>query len=164
MRAALDRFRTAQDSPAAGIGRALAELKAGHKRSHWIWYVFPQLAVLGRSSMARHYGLRDVDEAMDYLADAQLAARLTDVTRAVTEQLRRGASLPELMGSEIDVIKLVSSLTLFEALACRVPATNLQGDTLLPLAAEVLAEAERQGYARCAYTLAHVGPRPVPND
>ena len=161
MHAPLDRFKTAQESAAAGIRTAMAELEAGHKRSHWIWYVFPQLAALGRSSMAQHYGLRDVEEALDYFADAQLATRLTDVTRAVAEQLRRGASLPELMGSEIDVIKLVSSLTLFEALARRLPATDARAQAFLPLAAETLAEAGRQGYARCAYTLAHVGPPPV---
>jgi uncharacterized protein (DUF1810 family) len=162
MPAALDRFRKAQESSLAGVGTALAELRSGHKRSHWIWYIFPQLTVLGRSSIARHYGLRDVEEAIDYLSDGQLAARLIEVTEAVRQQLRRGVSLPELMGSEIDVIKLVSSLTLFEAIASRVPPADAGAHPLLPLAAEVLAEAERQGYARCGYTLSHVGQAPAP--
>jgi uncharacterized protein (DUF1810 family) len=59
----LDRFRNAQDDPRAGFATALAELRAGHKTSHWIWYILPQLAALGRSSMARRFGLAGVEEA-----------------------------------------------------------------------------------------------------
>jgi uncharacterized protein (DUF1810 family) len=72
----LDRFRQAQDAPDAGYAGALRELRAGEKTSHWIWYVFPQLAGLGRSSTAVYYGLAGVEEAAAYLRDPVLGERL----------------------------------------------------------------------------------------
>ena len=68
----LGRFKTAQANPRSGFTAALRELRAGQKRTHWIWSVFPQLAGLGASPMAVTYGLRDVDEATAYLQDPLL--------------------------------------------------------------------------------------------
>ena len=88
----------------------------GHKRSHWIWFVLPQLAGLGRSAMAQRYGIADLDEARAYLADPVLRQRLEAVIGVIDEQLRKlGQSLEHLMGSCLDAAKTVSSLTLFEA-------------------------------------------------
>ena len=120
----LARFHEAQADPHAGYDTALAEIRRGRKTSHWIWYIFPQLAGLGRSAMAEKYAIRDLAEACDYLRDPMLRARYEEITAAVTAQLApgpleasrvggRGLSVEELMGSRIDALKLVSSLTLF---------------------------------------------------
>ena len=69
----MKRFHEAQASSHAGYAAALSEIRAGGKRSHWIWYIFPQLAGLGRSSTARFYALRDLDEAQSYLSDPAAA-------------------------------------------------------------------------------------------
>src|SRR5262245_26664305 len=114
----LERFVEAQSSDHAGIETALNELRSGRKRSHWIWYVFPQLVDLGQSPMARRYGLRDAQEAADYLRHPALGAGLVGATEVVAGQLDAGIPLLTLMGSEIDALKVVSSLTLFEAVAC----------------------------------------------
>ena len=113
----LTRFHTTQS---AGIpsahDRALAELRSGRKRSHWIWFVLPQLGGLGRSAMAQRYGIADLAEARAYLADPLLRQRLEGVIGVIDEQLRKpGQSLEQLMGSGLDAAKTVSSLTLFEA-------------------------------------------------
>jgi uncharacterized protein (DUF1810 family) len=108
----LERFRRAQDEGGA-FARALAEIAAGRKRSHWMWFVFPQIAGLGLSSTARFYAIRDRAEARAYLADPVLRDRLLTITAAA----RRWAGvveLPELFGA-IDALKFVSSMTLFEA-------------------------------------------------
>src|SRR5438874_13050014 len=113
----LERFHEAQAEHSAGYDTALAEIRAGGKRSHWIWYIFPQIEGLGRSSMARDYAIRDLDEACAYLRDPLLRARYEEIVAAVSEQLVRGLRLEALMGSRIDALKLVSSLTLFRAAA-----------------------------------------------
>ena len=113
----LIQFQAAQNagSPSAHE-RALDELRAGRKRSHWIWFVLPQLAGLGHSEMAQRYGIADLDEAHAYLADPLLRQRLDAVIGVIDEQLRQpGQSLERLMGSAMDAHKTVSSLTLFEA-------------------------------------------------
>ena len=94
---------------------ALAELRAGTKRSHWMWFVFPQLAGLGRSATARHFAIRDLAEARAYLAEPTLRARLVEASRAVGEWAGK-RSLEAIFG-EIDALKFVSSLTLFEQVA-----------------------------------------------
>ena len=114
------RLRAFHDAQNAGhptiYDRALAELRDGRKRSHWIWFVLPQLAGLGRSAMAQRYGIADLDEARAYLADPVLRQRLEAVIGVIDEQLRKlGQSLEHLMGSGLDAAKTVSSLTLFEA-------------------------------------------------
>jgi uncharacterized protein (DUF1810 family) len=113
----LERFHAAQNAgqPTA-YDRALAELRAGRKRSHWIWFVLPQLAGLGRSAMAQRYGIADLAEARAYLADPLLGQRLGVVIRFISQQLEQpGQSLEHLMGSGLDATKTISSLTLFEA-------------------------------------------------
>ena len=161
----LDRFRRAQDAGDAGFAVALRELQAGRKSTHWIWYVFPQLAGLGRSSYAVHYGLAGVEEAADYLRDPVLGARLVEAAAAVRAHVGDGkrARLEQVMGSDIDAIKLVSSMTLFVHVACTLHAADPQ-----PLYADMIAHAEAilaaavaQGYVRCPYTLSHLaGGRP----
>ena len=111
------RFLVAQNTgqPTA-YDRALAELRAGRKRSHWIWFVLPQLAGLGRSAMAQRYGIADLTEARAYLADPLLRQRLELVLTVINEQLSQpGQNLEQLMGSGLDAAKTISCLTLFEA-------------------------------------------------
>jgi uncharacterized protein (DUF1810 family) len=150
----LDRFKTAQDDPGSGFAAALEELRAGRKRSHWIWYVFPQLAGLGWSPMAVTYGLRDVDEAVAYLRDPLLRERLIAVTRAVADKTADAVPLADLMGSEIDARKLVSSMTLFGTLARRLSATDPNDDyaTLATDADAILRAATRDGMPACGFT------------
>jgi uncharacterized protein (DUF1810 family) len=154
----LERFKTAQDAPESGFDIALAELQLGRKVSHWIWYIFPQLAGLGRSSTAKFYGLRDREEAIAYLRDPVLEARLAAVTRTVAEQLTAGVPLTELMGGPMDAQKVVSSLTLFERVLTDAKAA--QGAVeIAPFRANctaVLDAAAHQGYPRCQYTLGQV--------
>ena len=107
----LDRFVAAQDRVYAQV---LAELRAGEKRSHWMWFVFPQLAGLGSSPMARRYALSGAVEARAYLAHPVLGARLKECTRLVLEAPAR--SVGEFFGHPDD-FKLRSCLTLFAALA-----------------------------------------------
>jgi uncharacterized protein (DUF1810 family) len=145
----LERFKRAQDGP-SGFAAALAELEGGRKRSHWIWYIFPQLAGLGQSSAAIQYGLQGVDEAMAYLRDPVLRDRLVRMTTAARAQLERhpAPSLVDVMGSEIDVLKLVSSMTLFREVARRA------GDQDLAAGADsILGVAKSQGYPECQFTL-----------
>src|SRR5262245_36968114 len=104
MNGSLDRFRRAQDESPAGLAAALAELRAGRKRSHWIWYVFPQLSGLGSSAQSQIYGLANLDEAVDYLDHPVLGPRLLEATTAVVAQIRTGVSLLTLMGSTIDLM------------------------------------------------------------
>jgi uncharacterized protein (DUF1810 family) len=107
----LDRFLTAQ---ARDYPRALAELQAGEKRSHWMWYVFPQLRGLGRSDNANYYGIASLDEARAYLAHPVLGARLRECVVAL---LNLGGSDAEAVLGTVDAQKLRSCLTLFR-LAC----------------------------------------------
>src|SRR5437868_1200945 len=113
----LERFHEAQARPGAGYDSALAEIRAGGKRSHWIWYIFPQIEGLGRSSTARAYAIQDLGDACTYLRDPVLRDRYEEIVAAVSEQLVRGIRVEDLMGSRIDALKLVSSLTLFRAAA-----------------------------------------------
>ncbi|NDV02716.1 DUF1810 domain-containing protein [Pseudoroseicyclus tamaricis] len=87
------------------------ELAAGRKRSHWMWYVFPQLASLGRSPMAQHYGLAGPEEAAAYLAHPVLGPRLQ---KAAELALSSGETNPERLMGPVDALKLRSSMTLFE--------------------------------------------------
>jgi uncharacterized protein (DUF1810 family) len=108
----LDRFVDAQRGVYA---RALAELRNGVKTSHWMWFIFPQIAGLGRSSAARFYAIRDLDEAREFLAHPLLGPRLHEATASVLEWAGRH-SLAQIFGS-IDALKFVSCMTLFEATA-----------------------------------------------
>jgi uncharacterized protein (DUF1810 family) len=103
----LDRFVDAQ---AGTYAQALAELREGRKRSHWMWFVFPQLAGLGRSEVSRFYGLRSLDDARAYLAHETLGPRLRAAAQAILDS---GATDPEAALGPIDAMKLRSSMTLF---------------------------------------------------
>jgi uncharacterized protein (DUF1810 family) len=103
----LGRFETAQ---APVIERVLQELRAGEKRSHWMWFVFPQLAGLGHSPMARRYAIGSLDEARAYLAHGVLGSRLVECTRTVNAV--EGRSVHAIFGSPDDM-KFRSSMTLF---------------------------------------------------
>ena len=105
----LERFVHAQ---AANFDDALAELRAGRKRSHWMWYVFPQIAGLGSSSMAQRYAIQSLDEARAYLAHPVLGPRLRQVSEAVVAVPDRNVTALEIMGRPDDM-KLFSSMTLF---------------------------------------------------
>src|SRR5687767_15099659 len=96
---------------------ALAEIGAGRKRGHWIWYVFPQIAGLGTSHMSQAYAIRDRDEAVQYLRHPVLSARLLEIASAAAAHLQQGVAIGTLMGSSIDATKLVSSMTLFGEVA-----------------------------------------------
>ncbi|MBB5699908.1 DUF1810 domain-containing protein [Sphingomonas yantingensis] len=105
----LERFVTAQ----AGVyPAALAELRAGEKRSHWMWFVFPQIAGLGRSAMAAAYAIGSIEEARAYLAHPVLGPRYLECVEALL--MHRGRSAEAIMGT-VDAMKLRSSLTLFAA-------------------------------------------------
>jgi len=103
----LDRFVAAQEPV---YDEALAELRRGEKRSHWMWFVFPQLAGLGRSPTAQHFGLAGPDEAADYLAHPLLGVRLRDCTAALLELPQDD---PAAVLGAVDALKLRSSMTLF---------------------------------------------------
>jgi len=133
---------------------ALAEMKAGRKQGHWIWYVFPQITGLGMSHMSQLYAIRDRDEAVAYLRHPVLSARLLEITTAVAEHVRNGAALDRLMGSSIDATKLVSSLTLFGKVARSLSDSRTDANAALAdLAEEVLIAGAAQGYQRCHHTL-----------
>ncbi|KTR10931.1 DUF1810 domain-containing protein [Curtobacterium luteum] len=103
----LVRFVTAQE----GVHEtAVAELRSGRKRTHWMWFVFPQLAGLGRSPTAQHFAITGVDQAARYLADPVLGPRLLDAVAVLTEA--PAPSVEALLGG-IDAVKARSSLTLF---------------------------------------------------
>ena len=91
--------------------QALAELQAGRKTSHWIWFVLPQLRVLGRSQMARAYGIADLAEARAYAAHPVLGPRLVACVRAMLSHT--GQSAEAILGP-VDALKFRSCLTLFE--------------------------------------------------
>jgi uncharacterized protein (DUF1810 family) len=105
----LRRFIDAQDAGGT-YDTALAELRAGRKASHWMWFVFPQIAGLGRSSMAKTYAIGSLAEARAYLSDPTLGPRLLDATRVVAEL--SGSTAEEIFGP-VDAMKLRSSMTLF---------------------------------------------------
>jgi uncharacterized protein (DUF1810 family) len=107
----LDRFVEAQ---APVYAQALAELQRGHKESHWMWFIFPQVAGLGSSPMARRYAIVSADEARAYLAHPLLGARLREGVAAMLGN--RGADAEAILGG-IDALKFRSSMTLFEAVA-----------------------------------------------
>jgi len=103
----LQRFVDAQSQTYA---QALSELRAGQKRTHWMWFVFPQIAGLGRSGMAQRFAIRDLDEARAYIAHPVLGPRLVECARALTALDTEDPA--EVLG-DVDAQKLRSSLTLF---------------------------------------------------
>ena len=113
----LQRFIDAQNV-ANTYEHALSELRAGRKSSHWMWFVFPQIAGLGHSPNAVTYAISSLAEASAYLAHPLLGPRLLECTRALAQVT--GASAREILG-DIDAVKLRSSMTLFANAAPREP-------------------------------------------
>jgi uncharacterized protein (DUF1810 family) len=106
----LARFVEAQ---AGGVFEtALAELQAGQKRSHWMWFIFPQHRDLGKSPTAKYYGLSGTEEAAAYLANPLLGARLRECFAAIRTHLDSGKSAEAILGP-IDALKLKSSAEIF---------------------------------------------------
>ena len=156
----LERFHEAQAGRGAVYDTALAEIRAGGKRSHWIWFIFPQIEGLGRSSTARAYAIRDLAEARAYLRDPILRARYEEIAAAVSEQLARAIRLEDLMGGRTDALKLVSSLTLFRAAAEYLAREDPVYASLAERLAAVLRETSEQDYPPCDFTLARVADEP----
>lgn len=90
----------------------LEEIQVGSKKSHWMWFIFPQLRGLGQSAMAQRYGLADLNEARAYMAHPVLGPRLIEITRAM---LTHAGQRPEAVLGPVDAMKLRSCLTLFQA-------------------------------------------------
>lgn len=109
----LERFKKAQEND---YDIALAEIKNGRKRSHWMWYIFPQFAGLGSTETSRFYAIKDIREATDYLLDTELGIRLVNICHALLELETND---PHVVFGSPDDLKLKSSMTLFDA----VPAT-----------------------------------------
>jgi uncharacterized protein (DUF1810 family) len=134
---------------------ALAEITAGRKRGHWIWYTFPQIAGLGTSHMSQAYAIQDRGEAEEYLRHPLLSQRLAEIANAAANHLSEGVTLSTLMGSPIDAVKLVSSMTLFGEVArtlpdsARTPTTHAVANA----AEAIVGAAASQGYPRCEHTL-----------
>ncbi len=106
----LNRFLEAQEDSYA---QALSEIQAGRKESHWIWYIFPQLAGLGYSHNAVYYGISGLDEAQAYLEHPVLGPRLIEITRALLKH--KDQDIEQMLGS-IDAMKCRSCMELFHGL------------------------------------------------
>ncbi|MBA2321897.1 MAG: DUF1810 family protein [Deltaproteobacteria bacterium] len=141
----LQRFVEAQ---AGTYAAALAELRRGEKRGHWIWWVFPQLEGLGSSATSRRYALANPDDAVAWLRHPVLGPRLAESVAVVRGQVERSVPLRTLMGSAIDCAKLVSSLTLFVGVGPGEPGR----EALVADAQAELAVARQQGFGPCAFT------------
>jgi len=111
----LERFVRAQDQL---MGQVRLELRAGRKRSHWMWFVFPQLSGLGRSSVAQHYGIAGLGEAHAYLQHPLLGPRLIECSELVCKESAR--SLNQIFGTPDD-LKFHSCMTLFSLLPDAAP-------------------------------------------
>jgi uncharacterized protein (DUF1810 family) len=107
----LSRFVHAQEGV---YERALAELKDGQKRTHWMWFIFPQIDGLGYSTTAKRYSIKSIEEAQQYLNHSVLGKRLMECTEAV--MALKGGSVSEIFGYPDDM-KFKSSMTLFEKIA-----------------------------------------------
>jgi uncharacterized protein (DUF1810 family) len=117
----LSRFVTAQEPIYRGV---LLELRAGRKETHWMWFIFPQIAGLGMSSISKHYAIGSLAEARSYLLHSILGPRLVECTTIVNGL--QGRSAQEVFGP-IDALKFCSSMTLFELAA---PAEDAFGSAL----------------------------------
>lgn len=104
----LGRFKTAQDKD---FETALNEIAAGKKKTHWIWYIFPQLKDLGFSDFAVYYGIQDLGEARAYIEDKMLGGNLIKITEALLEH--KGKNIVRIFG-RTDAVKVRSCMTLFE--------------------------------------------------
>jgi uncharacterized protein (DUF1810 family) len=130
--------------------QALGEIRGGRKRSHWMWFIFPQVAGLGTSPTAAHYAIASRAEADAFLSDPTLGAGYRQLVDAVwTQVVTNRVSVHKLFGSPDDH-KLVSSLTLLAGVAAELDDAGWA--RFVEQANEVLAQAETQGLPRCAVT------------
>ena len=145
----LTRFVNAHDRD---FERALSEIEAGRKRTHWVWYIFPQVAGLGMSATSRQYAISNIEEAEAFLADPLLGANYRRIVDAVWHQVvGGGVAIADLFGAPDDA-KLVSSLTLFAGVARRrLPPTGAS-DTFVSRADQILAAAFAEGLPHCMTT------------
>ncbi len=145
----LERFIDAQRRD---FGRALEEVATGRKRSHWMWYIFPQVGGLGASTTSRRYAIASLTEAEAFLTHPVLGQRYRQSVDAVWQQVvEGGTSIRDLFGMPDDA-KLVSSLTLFAGVARRLDPAQPDLATFATRADEILQAAYAQGLARCAVT------------
>ena len=134
-------------------------MQQGHKRSHWIWYIFPNLKGLGHSPTSVKYGIPSIAMATSYLEHPQLRKNLLEITDVVHNQIVvNKVQVDELMGSDVDAQKLVSSLTLFSPVAKRLkerkPDLEKPLGEFVKQAEETLNEIQRtSNMPRCAFTL-----------
>jgi uncharacterized protein (DUF1810 family) len=133
-----DLFIDAQDTVWDAV---ISEITAGKKTSHWMWFVFPQLAILGRSDMSQLYGIHDLDEATEYLSDRVLRDRLVTISNLMLSH--KGTAAADILG-DVDGRKLQSSMTLF---------------SVVDSAPEVFNQVLDVFYhgQRCGQTLDHIG-------
>lgn len=117
----LSRFLEAQNN---SYDTALREIRAGRKRSHWMWYIFPQIRGLGYSAMAQHYAIRDLGEAREYLQHPLLGPRLIEISEAL---LALDEPDPRRVMGSPDDLKLRSCMTLFQ---CAAPDQPVFGKVL----------------------------------
>lgn len=141
-------FRRRSD---AEYAQALHEIRTGEKTSHWIWYIFPQLALHGHSEQAIFFGLRSFPEALKYLEDPVLGSRLVEISTAALEQLRPGNKrLKHLMGSSIDASKLMSCCTLFYYASKGMESNALFEELMLKCKEEINADSETEYFCKQA--------------
>lgn len=110
----IKRFIEAQNREYAGYKQALEEVRSGRKRTHWIWYIFPQVKGLGYSQMANFYGIKDREEGEDYLLHPTLNDRIHEISNEILQH--QGKAAIDIFGS-IDSMKVRSSMTLFDELS-----------------------------------------------
>ena len=111
----MDTLQRFLDGQLLAYETALKEMKAGEKRNHWIWYIFPQIKGLGYSPNSKYYGISGIEEAKAYLQHPILGPRLREITQEVLGHA--GKSIYDIMGAPIDAMKFRSSMTLFDAVA-----------------------------------------------
>jgi uncharacterized protein (DUF1810 family) len=150
----LQRFVDAQRD---SYQRALGEIEAGRKSSHWMWYVFPQVSGLGLSSTSVRYAIRSVEEANAFLGHPVLGERYRRIVDAVWHQVvENGVTIRDLFGSPDDA-KLVSSLTLFAGVARQHGSPDVDLVELIEKAEEILQAADAQGFGPCTTTEQFLG-------
>ena len=149
----LERFREAQKEMHL---TAKCELASGAKRTHWIWYIFPQLKGLGHSNMCKHYDIQSGDEACAYLQDESLFKNYVELLSIVKIQLTKGISLNNLFNGSTDAKKFISSLTLFNLAAKHLLSENFyQLSAFVELTNNLLKIIQTQGYKTCTHTRAN---------
>jgi uncharacterized protein (DUF1810 family) len=152
----LQRFIDAQEGDGT-YDIALAEIRAGRKQSHWIWYILPNLRGLGYSETARFYAIDGQAEAFAYYLHPLLGARLTEVAEAIVTVLSAGQTLEEVFG-DIDAKKTISCMTLFDTIGTNTAVQGCAHHFPFQAAAQtILASGESQGLPRCVKTLTLLG-------